>query len=62
MNSSKSKVPGDVNMADLREKIILAERSCGAIEFTADEAKLMGAFIEDAISEADAEESDKAPE
>jgi len=59
MNSSNNKETGDVNMADLREKIILAERSGGAIEFTAEEAKLMGAFIEDAISEADAHEDDK---
>ncbi|OZB57099.1 MAG: hypothetical protein B7X35_02630 [Halothiobacillus sp. 14-56-357] len=59
MNSSNNKKTGDVNMADLREKIILAEKSGGAIEFTADEAKLMGAFVEDALSEADAMESDK---
>lgn len=62
MNSSNNKETGDVNMADLREKIILAERSDGTIEFTADEAKFMGAFIEDAINEADAKDGNKAPE
>ncbi|HUN01119.1 MAG: hypothetical protein B7X12_07300 [Halothiobacillus sp. 20-53-49] len=62
MNSGNNKETGDVNMADLREKIILAERSGGTIEFTADEAKFMGAFIEDAINEADAKDGNKAPE
>ncbi|HQS03175.1 MAG: hypothetical protein B7Y07_08135 [Halothiobacillus sp. 24-54-40] len=62
MNSSNNKETSDVNMSDLREKIILAEESGGAIEFTADEARLMGAFIEDAINEADAEESNKGRE
>ncbi len=62
MNSNNNKNTDDAHMNSLREKLILAEESGGAIELSAEEVELLGAFTEDAISEADAKESNKVRE
>jgi hypothetical protein len=61
MHSTNNKTC-DTRIDDLRAKIILAEESGGTVEFSAEEAERMGAFTEDAISEADAKESNKVRE
>ena len=62
MSTNDNSQNNDTGMNNLRAKILLAEASLQPVEFTAKEAEQMGAFTEDAISEANAQESNKARE
>lgn len=62
MHSNSNKKTDGASMTSINSKITWAEDTGVPAEFSPSEAELMGSFTEDAISEADAKESNKVRE